>query len=120
MREFKYQQNKTLKTRIDESTRILSKHPDKIPIIIEKGGNDITIPDIDRTKYLCPDDLSVGQFVYVIRRRINLPPEKAMFIFIGSKNLLPPTSETMSTLYKDHKNKDGFLYINYFGENTYG
>jgi hypothetical protein len=31
----------------------------------------------------------VGQFVYVIRKRIKLSPEKAIFIFV--KNVLPPT-----------------------------
>jgi hypothetical protein len=36
-----------------------------------------------------PSDLTVGQFVYVIRKRIKLSPEKAIFIFV--KNVLPPT-----------------------------
>ena len=38
-----------------------------------------------------PSDLTVGQFVYVIRKRIKLSPEKAIFIFV--KNVLPPTGE---------------------------
>ena len=36
-----------------------------------------------------PADLTVGQFVYVIRKRIKLSSEKAIFIFV--KNVLPPT-----------------------------
>jgi hypothetical protein len=36
-----------------------------------------------------PSDLTVGQFVYVIRKRIKLSPEKAIFIF--TNNALPPT-----------------------------
>ncbi len=36
-----------------------------------------------------PSDLTVGQFVYVIRKRIKLSPEKAIFIF--TNNVLPPT-----------------------------
>jgi GABA(A) receptor-associated protein len=35
----------------------------------------------------------VGQFVYVIRKRIKLSPEKAIFIFV--KNVLPPTGEAV-------------------------
>src|SRR4051794_22645777 len=42
-----------------------------------------------RYRYLVPADLSVGQFVYVIRKRIKLKPEKAIFIFVN--NTLPPT-----------------------------
>lgn len=36
-----------------------------------------------------PADLTVGQFVYVIRKRIKVSPEKAIFMFV--KNHLPPT-----------------------------
>ena len=65
-----------------------------------------------------PGDLSVGQFVYVIRKRIKLPSEKAIFIFIN--DILPPTAALMSTIYEEHKDEDGFLYVLYSGENTFG
>jgi len=41
-----------------------------------------------------PADLSVGQFTYVIRKRIRLPPEKAIFIFVN--NYIPPTCKQPS------------------------
>ena len=40
-------------------------------------------------RYLVPADLTVGQFVYVIRKRIKVSAEKAIFMFV--KNFLPPT-----------------------------
>lgn len=73
---------------------------------------------IDKRKYLVPADLTVGQFVYVIRKRIRLPAEKAVFIFVN--DILPPTAALMSVIYKEHKDPDGFLYITYSGENTFG
>lgn len=109
-------------------------------------------------RYLVPADLTVGQFVYVIRKRIKVSPEKAIFMFV--KNVLPPTGRQllslrkiswqqhtvtcnieihscwcftehsghascdaaalMSDVYEDHKDEDGFLYITYSGENTFG
>ena len=54
--------------------------------------------------------------MYVIRRRI-LPPEKALFMFMDQ---LPATSELISVVWKNHKDKDGYLYVNYSGENTFG
>ena len=60
----------------------------------------------------------MGQFVYVIRKRIKLSPEKAIFIFVN--NVLPPTAALMSSIYEEHKDEDGFLYIVYSGENTFG
>jgi len=106
-----------LEKRQAEAARIRDKYPDRIPVIVEKAEKS-DIPDIDKKKYLVPADLTVGQFVYVIRKRIKLSSEKAIFIFV--KNVLPPTAAMMSSIYDEHKDEDGFLYFTYSGENTFG
>lgn len=107
----------SLEKRQAEARRIREKYPDRIPVIVEKADRS-DIPDIDKKKYLVPSDLTVGQFVYVIRKRIKLNPEKAIFIFV--RNMLPPTAALMMTVYEDHKDEDGFLYITYSGESSFG
>ena len=57
-------------------------------VIVERADK-TAIPDIDKKKYLVPADLTVGQFVYVIRKRIRVSPEQAIFMFV--RNVLPPT-----------------------------
>ncbi|XP_057470615.1 autophagy-related protein 8C-like [Actinidia eriantha] len=106
-----------LERRQAESSRIREKYPDRIPVIVEKAERS-DIPDIDKKKYLVPADLSVGQFVYVVRKRIKLGAEKAIFVFV--KNTLPSTAALMSAIYEENKDEDGFLYITYSGENTFG
>ncbi|KAI9385039.1 hypothetical protein POPTR_011G004300v4 [Populus trichocarpa] len=106
-----------LERRQAEASRIREKHPDRVPVIVEKAGRS-DVPDIDKKKYLVPADLTVGQFVYVVRKRIKLSPEKAIFVFV--KNTLPPTATLMSVLYEENKDEDGFLYMTYSGENTFG
>ena len=59
-------------------------------MICEKADRS-DIPDIDKKKYLVPADLTVGQFHYVIRKRIQLAPEKALFLFCS--NTIPPNGE---------------------------
>ena len=86
-------------------------------MIVEKADKS-DVPDIDKKKYLVPADLTIGQFVYVIRKRIKLTSEQAIFIFVN--NVLPPTAAMISSVYKEHKDQDGFLYITYTGENTFG
>ncbi|OMJ12453.1 Autophagy-related protein 8 [Smittium culicis] len=100
-----------------EAERIRLKYPDRIPVICEKVEKS-DIANIDKKKYLVPADLTVGQFVYVIRKRIKLSPEKAIFIFVNE--VLPPTAALMSAVYEEHKDADGFLYVTYSGENTFG
>lgn len=112
-----FRQEHPLEKRQAEASRIRDKYPDRIPVIVEKADKS-DIPDIDKKKYLVPADLTVGQFVYVIRKRIKVGPEKAIFMFV--KNTLPPTAALMSDIYQDHKDEDGFLYITYSGENTFG
>jgi hypothetical protein len=46
-------------------------------------------------RYLVPTDLTVWQFVYLVRKRINLGAEKALFIFVN--NVLPPTGNFKQT-----------------------
>ncbi|XP_029117704.1 autophagy-related protein 8C-like isoform X3 [Elaeis guineensis] len=107
----------TSERRQAEAARIREKYPDRIPVIVEKAERS-DIPDIDKKKYLVPADLTVGQFVYVVRKRIKLGAEKAIFIFV--KNTLPPTAVMMSAIYEENKDEDGFLYMTYSGENTFG
>ena len=113
-----YKESKTLVTRIREAHDIISKYPSRVPIIVEKSRQAKDIPDIDKTKFLCPDSFTVGQFIYIIRRRLILPPEKALFVFIN--NILPLQSQFMKEIYSQHRDMDGFLYITYTGESTFG
>lgn len=112
-----FKEEHPLEKRQAEAGRIRQKYPDRIPVIVEKAEKS-DIPDIDKKKYLVPSDLTVGQFTYVIRKRIRVSPEKAIFMFV--KNTLPPSAALMSDVYEDHKDEDGFLYITYSGENTFG
>ncbi len=104
--------------RQNESIRIRAKYPNRIPVICEKAKGKKDVPDIDKTKYLVPTDLTVSQFIYVIRKRIKMPPESALFLFVGST--IPIPSDLMYTLYESKKDADGFLYIEYASENTFG
>jgi GABA(A) receptor-associated protein len=103
--------------RTQEASRIMKKYPDRVPVIVEKAkGSEIS--NIDKKKYLVPSDLTMGQFMYVIRKRINLKSEQALFLFVN--NNFPSVSELMYTVYKENYDTDGFLYILYSGENSFG
>ena len=113
----KYKKEFALSERKSESATILEKHPDRIPVILEQAENS-NLPSVDRKKYLVPKSFTVGQFVFIVRKRIELSPDKAIFIFANRS--LPATSAMMSTLYNEHKHDDGFLYLQYSAESTFG
>lgn len=104
-------------TRKSDSTRIMKKYPNRIPIICENIDN-IT-PKMKRCKFLVPKELSVADFMYVIRKRIKISETKAIYLFVNN-NTLVPTSHIINQVYSDHHNEDGFLYITYGFESTFG
>lgn len=106
-----------LDNRKNESAKIRKKYPDRIPIIVLPGNK--RVPVIDKSKYLVPNDITVGQFLYIIRKRIKLNNEKALFLFVN-KNILPSTNSLISDIDKNYQNEDGFIYFTYIDENTFG
>tara|TARA_B110000196_G_scaffold320186_1_gene341011 strand:+ start:2298 stop:2777 length:480 start_codon:yes stop_codon:yes gene_type:complete len=120
-RDIPFQEKYPFDQRLAEAERVLSKYPSRIPIIVEPCNNMKHEHRLIMTKkkYLVPNDINVGQFLFIIRKRIKLPPEKALFIFVGSNHLVA-TSCTMSRAHMDHKNKDQFLYMTVATENTFG
>ena len=111
----------TFAQRSCESSRIMKLHPTRIPIIIEKSDKctQPSIKNIDKRKYLVPKDMTIGQFMYVVRKRISLAPHEAVFIFTQT-GTIPCTSTSIENIYNQDKNDDGFLYLSYSGENTFG
>jgi GABA(A) receptor-associated protein len=113
-----FKQKYPFETRIAEASRIREKFPGRIPVIIERAIKDKMLGLIDKNKFLVPADLTLGQFIFVIRKRIALSSDKALFVFCN--NSLPTTGSLMRELYGSHGDHDGFLYMTYCGENTFG
>ena len=68
----------------EEAIRVRTKYPDRIPIIVNRSDSaGVDVPYIDKHKFLVPSDLTMGQFQYVIRKRLTLTPDKALFIFVN-------------------------------------
>jgi GABA(A) receptor-associated protein len=82
-------------------------------VVVERVPNS-QIPEIDKRKFLVPNDISVAQFMWIIRKRIQLPSEKAIFLFVNKT--IPQSSSTMGQIYTNFKDEDGFLYISYSGK----
>lgn len=108
------------KNKLKESVKkIIDKYPDRVPVYVTRGKGDRNLKNIDQNKFIVPEDITLGQFMAIIRKKIELGPELALFLFVN-KGVLPAQSVTMSSLYNQYKNDDGLLEIEYCGENTFG
>lgn len=116
---FKFDMKHTFEEREAESLRIRSKYPDRIPVIVEKSDKASSeLLDIDKNKFLVPGDLSWSQFLWIIRKRIKLSSDKAIFVFANDK--LPGSAMLMSQVYDEYKSPDSYLKVSYVDESTFG
>jgi GABA(A) receptor-associated protein len=97
---------------------LMANHPTRVPVLIEKGRGS-TVGDLDRHKYLLEKDMTMGHVVCLIRSRIKIRPEQAIFIFVDN-GILPPNASHVGQIYEAYKSGDGMLRITYRSENTFG
>lgn len=69
-------------------------------------------------RFLVPVDFTVGNLTTVIRNRVKLGPEKSIFLFVN--NSLLPAHQSIASVYQHKQDQDGFLYVLYAGENSFG
>ena len=104
--------------RREEATRILSKYPDRIPIIVERCPR-CTLPILRKRKYLCPATMTIAEFMYVLRKQVTLHASEAMFL-LTDQGTMATTASVLSDIYAKHADTDKFLYLQYSSESTFG
>jgi|LauGreDrversion4_2_1035121.scaffolds.fasta_scaffold21390_2 GABA(A) receptor-associated protein len=113
----KFKKSTGFEERFIKANKLLKKYPDYVPVICEKTEDKYN-PDIDINKYLVPVSITLGQFLMIVRQRIAIKPEEAVFLFVN--NCIVHSNEQIGNIYYQHKDPDNFLYISYSKENTFG
>jgi len=118
MRDRSFRDTYDFADRSSEASRVRMKYPGRIPVVLERHHGSSEIPKDSKKKFLIPGTMSMSEFLFVIRRRIKLDETKAIFIYVDSQ--LVPMSQPFEHVYAKHKDDDGFLYLQYSGENVFG
>ena len=101
----------------ENAKKIREKYPNTVPVFISKNTGSMA-PDIDKNKYLVPNDYTASQFLYVIRKRLRIDASTALYIMYN--NTVPKSSATMLELFNELEGDDGLLTGIYELESTFG
>ena len=106
---------------------ITNKYPDMCPVYITRASTQrydkkLTLK---KYKYLIPKDNQFCQLTQFIRSRLDISYSEGLYFYVVKRNTsqpgtIPPMNMNMGELYNNEKDEDGFLYIVYQTENTFG
>mmetsp|Transcript_113617 Transcript_113617/g.242561 ORF Transcript_113617/g.242561 Transcript_113617/m.242561 type:complete len:324 (+) Transcript_113617:102-1073(+) len=106
-----------------EARRLLSRYPDRIPVVCEKAAR-ADLPDIGNKKFAVPHNMLCSEFKYIVHKQINqaasanVAADQTIYLFVNG--ISPRTTASMLELHEQYKAADGFLYVAYTAENTLG
>ena len=122
--------------------QMMLKNPDRVPIIISSNSF-----KIDKLKYIVPNSITIGELMIMLRKKNNINPQEAIFLFIKDNNsnnnininpnnsdkskskikskkenegILVPSSSTLGTLHHQHKDENLILHIFFEKEAVFG
>ena len=106
-----------LETRRKDAESFIRSHNDRIPVIIEPYKDSLYV--LDQKRFLVPRLYTFHEFVFHIRRKIQLSKADGLYIIVGP-NCFPAMNRTMHSIYNEFKDPDGFLYMTYSSQPVWG
>lgn len=102
------------------SSDVINRYPDRLPIVMQRSVNDKILGDMDKIKYLVPNGITITEFMVILRKRLNVTSGTAIYLYNPDNKVILSGTNSIEYLYYKYKNEDGFLYIDYCGENVFG
>jgi hypothetical protein len=119
--------------RLAKAQYLRQKYPGRIPLIVDRG-NAMT-PKLTDNRFIVPlemtrendkqitesESVTMGYLMRIIRKHMpSLTPDQGLFMFLYEKNVIPPGNATLSQIYSENQDKDGFIYLMVFVESIFG
>jgi len=100
----------------EEIAKVQAKFPTRV-IVLVNAHRELD-PPLQKYKFLVPPELAFCSLAALVRKRMELHPQDALYFFSGNKML--PMHHTMRQIRRDHADRSGVVRIVYSSENTFG
>lgn len=110
---------KAYASRIEEVAAMRMKFPTKVPTIVKRFHKETSLPLLEKVKFLVPEETTMSQFVAIIRKRMNLRPNQAIYLLVNNRSMMN-LSMTIAEVYNEHKDEDGMLHVTYASQEVFG
>ena len=113
----------SVESRRAQSKEVLDKfYPYKVPVVIQKYSREKNLIPFKRRKYLIPSSMKYSALMIVLREKLlkDFSPSIAIFLSTADGNLLCNSDNILHVHQQHHDREDGFLYLYYCCENTFG
>lgn len=99
------------------ANKMRERYKGRVPVLIWRVIDNI---DIAKRKFIVPQGVTMGQFLYILKKQIkNKDEASTIFLIIDNKNILPLMGDTIGKIYSEH-NDNGFLKLTVSKENAFG
>lgn len=96
---------------------VKEKYPNYIPIIVRPKSDEIKM---SRYKFLVGGEITIGQFLSIIRKKMqNIKSSEAIFLLVN--NILAPSTQLLSMVYREQCDSEtNMLFFTLCKESTFG
>lgn len=108
-------------------------------VIVKKFPGEKHLPQLDKTKYLVPQEITMSQFQMILRwaicssisyfskykffflsrNKMQLHPNRSMYLLVNERSMLS-LSTTIAEVYYEFAQADGYLYVTYASQEVFG
>ncbi|NXX76570.1 MLP3C protein, partial [Urocolius indicus] len=90
-----------------------------LQVIVERYEKEKTLPPLNRTKFLVAQNLPLSYFAVILRTRLCLSSSQTFYLLVNNREV-SSMAISMQELYQGSKDEDGFLYVTYASQETFG
>lgn len=109
-----------LQDRKDLFKQLNERYTDKVCIILEDKNSKTNFLEKYSFKYIVSKDTVFGHFIREFRKSISFDPSIGLFFYVRNGTVSASLSSTIEFIYNKFKDEDGFLYVQFVSENTFG